>query len=482
MTLYENLAFEIEKHIADGVLRVGDRLPSVRSTCRSQRLSPSTVLKAYYLLESRGLIEARPQSGYYVRPNLRAGLAEPEITRPRGASTELKVSDFMFEILESVKDPAVVPLGSNFASPALYPLDKLGRFLASAARHMNPRATVTDLPPGNEELRRQIALRYLSRGASVQASEIVVTNGAMEALNLCLEATTSPGDLVAIESPAFHASLQMIERRGLRVIEIPTHPRTGVSLSALEDVLRHHPVKACLLMLNFQHPMGSLVPDDTRRQIISVLGQHDVPLIEDDTYAELHFGREAPLATKALDTDGRVLHVSGFSKCLAPGYRVGWVAAGRYAQKIQRLKFSASLATTIPVQIAIADFLKQGAFDTHLRRLRAALEQQEMRMAAALDRHFPAGTRITRPRGGYFVWVELPACFDALTLHRSALDAGISIAPGPLFSAKQDYRNCIRLNFGHPWSDEIENAVEKLGQLLQQQRSGGTGVDRDSPH
>jgi DNA-binding transcriptional MocR family regulator len=288
----------------------------------------------------------------------------------------------------------------------------------------------------------------------------------MEALNLCLEAVTRPGDLVAVESPTFHAGLQMIERRGLRVVEIPTHPRDGVSLAALADTLRHHPVKACLLMLNFQHPMGSLVPDEARRELLALLRRHEVPLIEDDTYAELYFGRQPPLATKALDRDGLVLHVSSLSKCLAPGYRVGWVAAGRYAQKIQRLKLSASLATTIPVQIALADFLREGAFDPHLRRLRSALEVQEAAMAAAIERHFPPGTRLTRPRGGYFAWVELPSATDALALHRRALAEGISLAPGPIFSAKREYRNCIRLNFGHPWSAEIEQAMRRLGEMM----------------
>ena len=306
MHLYDRLALDLEQRIRSGVLRAGDRLPSVRRACEAQRLSPSTVLKAYYLLESRGL----------------------------------------------------------------------------------------------------------------------------------------------------------------RVIEIPTHPRDGVSLATLEDALRHHPVKACVLMLNFQHPMGSLVPEDSRHALLQLLRRHDVPLIEDDTYAELHFGRHAPLATKALDTTGLVLHVSSFSKSLAPGYRIGWVAAGRYAQKIQRLKLSASLATTIPVQIALADFLKQGAFDTHLRRLRSALEVQEASMAAAIERHFPPGTGYTRPQGGYFVWVELPPATDALVLHRQALDVGISIAPGPIFSAKREYRNCIRLNFGHPWSDEIEQAMQRLGAMM----------------
>ncbi|HJV24611.1 MAG TPA: PLP-dependent aminotransferase family protein [Aromatoleum sp.] len=476
MNLYDRLALDIEQRIRDGVLRAGERLPSVRKACESQRLSPSTVLKAYYLLESRGLIEVRPQSGYYVRPRALGALPEPRMTHPVGASTALQVSDFIFEILEAVKDPAVVPLGSSFASPYLYPLDKLGRFLAAASRHMDPRATVTDLPPGNDELRRQIALRYLAGGVALAPDEIVITSGAMEALNLCLEAVTQPGDLVAVESPTFHAGLQMIERRGLKVIEIPTHPRDGVSLAALADALRHHPVKACLLMLNFQHPMGSLVPDDNRRTLLDLMRRHDVPLIEDDTYAELHFDRQAPLATKALDSTGLVLHVSSFSKSLAPGYRVGWVAAGRYAQKIQRLKLSASLATTIPVQIAIADFLRQGAFDTHLRRLRGALEVQEAAMAAAIERHFPVGTRITRPRGGYFVWVELPPNCDALALHRRALDEGISLAPGPIFSAKREYRNCIRLNFGHPWSEEIERAVTRLGEMLRS--NDGDIVDR----
>jgi DNA-binding transcriptional MocR family regulator len=464
--LYDRLALDIEQRIRDGVLRAGTRLPSVRKACESQRLSPSTVLKAYYLLESRGLIEVRPQSGYYVRPRPQGMLAEPEMTHPLGTSTELRVSDFIFEILEAVKDPAVVPLGSSFPSPYLYPLDKLGRFLAAAARHMDPRATLTDLPPGNDELRRQIALRYLAQGVALPVGEIVITSGAMEALNLCLEAVTRPGDLVAVESPTFHASLQMIERRGLRVVEIATHPRDGVSLAALADTLRHHPVKACLLMLNFQHPMGSLVPDEARRELLELLRRHEVPLIEDDSCAELYFGRQPPLATKALDRDGLVLHVSSLSKCLAPGYRIGWVAAGRFAQKIQRLKLSASLATTVPVQIALADFLREGAIDPHLRRLRSALEVQEAAMAAAIERHFPPGTRLTRPRGGYFAWVELPPATDALALLRRALAEGISLAPGPIFSAKREYRNCIRLNFGHPWSAEIEQAMRRLGEMM----------------
>jgi len=466
MSRYQDLADQTEKLISEGVLRAGERLPSVRETCRRHRISPSTVTQAYYLLEGKGLIEARPKSGYFVRARLGRSLAEPEMTRPAGGSTELQVSDFIFEILDSVRDPSVIPLGSSFPSPDLLPLDKLGRFLAAAARKFDPLSTVTDLPPGNDELRRQLALRYLARGAMVSPQEIVITSGAMEALNLCLQAVTRAGDLIAIESPTFYAGLQASERLGLKVIEIPSHPRDGVSLAALEDALRHHPVKACLFMLNFANPTGSLLADERKKALLQLLYRYDVPLIEDDVYAELYFGREAPLCTKAEDPAGLVMHVSSFSKCLAPGYRLGWVAAGRYANRVQRLKLSTSLATTVPVQIAVAEYLKQGAYDKHLRQLRRRLAAQEAQFVDAVERHFPAGTRLARPQGGYFLWVELPPRVDTLALHRRALDKGISIAPGPIFSAKREFDHHLRLNFGHPDTDRQRAAIALLGQML----------------
>lgn len=469
MSLYQDIAAQTEKLIRDGVFRPGDRLPSVRKACRTHEISPITVTQAYYLLESRGLIEARPKSGYFVRARLGQSLPEPEMTRPVGGSTELQVSDFIFQILDSVRDPAIAPLGSSFPSPYLFPLAKLGRYLASAARKFDPLSTVTDLPPGNEELRRQLALRYLAQGASVSPQEIVITSGAMEGLNLCLQAVTRLGDLIAIESPTFYAGLQASERLGLKVIEIPSHPREGVSLTALEDALRRHPIKACLLMLNFANPTGSLVTDARKKELVSLLHRYQIPLIEDDVYAELYFGKQAPLCTKAEDRDGFVMHVSSFSKCLAPGYRLGWVAAGRYAGQIQRQKLSTSLATTVPVQIALADYLKHGAFENHLRQLRRKLAEQEAGLVAAVERHFPEGTRLARPRGGYFLWLELPRQVDTLRLHQQALARGISTAPGPIFSAKREFGHYLRLNFGHPESTGQQQAVATLGQLIAEQ-------------
>lgn len=468
MSRYQELAEQTARLIAHGVLRAGDRLPSVRQACRIHDISPVTVTQAYYLLESRGLIEARPRSGYFVRARLGHSLPEPEMIYPAGGSTELQVSDFIFQILDSVRDPAVVPLGSSFPSPYLYPLDKLGRFLAAAARNFDPLATVTDLPPGNEELRRQLALRYLAQGATVSPQEIIITSGAMEGLNLCLQAVTRPGDLIAIESPTFYAGLQASERLGLKVIEIPSHPRDGVSLSALEDALRQHPVKACLFMLNFANPTGSRVSDERKQSLLALLRRYDVPLIEDDVYAELYFDQQTPLCTKAEDRTGLVMHVSSFSKCLAPGYRIGWVAAGRYASRIQRQKLSTSLATTVPVQIALADYLKQGGYENHLRHLRQILAGQAVQLVEAVERYFPPGTRLARPQGGYFLWLELPKQVDTMLLHQQALSHGISIAPGPIFSAKREFGHHLRLNFGHPDSARQQSAMLTLGQLISQ--------------
>ncbi len=470
MPLYQDLADQTAKLILDGIILPGEKLPSIRQTCKTQGVSPITVLQAYQQLEIRGLIEARPKSGYFVRARLHRTLPEPDMIQPITGTKTLDVSEFIFQILESVRDPEVFPLGSSFPSPYLFPLDKLGKHLANAGRRFDPRATVTDLAPGNEELRRQIALRYLHHGASISPQEVVVTSGAMEGLNLCLQAVCKAGDLIAIESPTFYAGLQAIERLGLRVIEIPSSPKDGVDLDALKHALQQHPIKACLFMLNFSNPTGACVSDSKKKRLIELLSRYNIPLIEDDVYWELYFSKTPPLCTKAIDSDGLVMHLSSFSKCLAPGYRLGWVTGGRYAEQIKRLKLSTSLATTVPVQIAIADYLRHGGFDRHLRQLRQKLLAQEATLAHAIDAFFPAGTRVTRACGGYFIWMELPRQINTLDLLQTALQQGISIAPGPIFSAQREYGNYLRLNFGHMNAPQALDAVKQLATLIQAQR------------
>lgn len=421
-------------------------------------------MRAYEVLESQDLIEAKPRSGYYVSDRWRQEIPEPKRSCPPSRSTSVEVSELVFEILESTRDRNIVPLGSAFPSPTLFPWAKLARFLGSSARHMDPWETVQSLPPGSEELRRQISRRYLLSGASVNASEVVITAGALEALNLALATLTRPGDVIAIESPTFYACLQAIEAAGLKALEIPTHPIHGVDLGALENAIAKHDIRACWFMTSFQNPTGATMPDERKRELVQLLARHEIPLIEDDVYAELYFD-ERPRPAKAYDKKGLVLNCGSFAKCLAPGYRLGWVAAGRFAQQIQRRKITSSIATSVPIQDGIAAMLRHDGFDAHLEQLRAALHEQQGEVVRCIKRYFPAGCRLAVPRGGYFVWVELPPQADAMKIYRAALAENISVAPGPMFSARRVFGNCLRINCGHPFTPAIERAIAELGRL-----------------
>jgi DNA-binding transcriptional MocR family regulator len=465
MRLYQELADQLATLIREGTLKTGDRVPSVREVVRERRVSPATAMRAYELLESRGLIETRPRSGYYVCPPSPGPAPQPRPARSAARSTLVDVSELVFEILNAVRERDVIPLGSAFPSPVLFPWAKLARYLGSSARHMDPWSTVEGLSPGSTDLRRQIARRYLRFGTKVSADEIVITSGALEGLNLALQVLTRAGDSVAIESPAFYACLQAIETLGLKAVEIPTHPSEGVDIGALAQAIEKHSIRACWFMTSFQNPLGATLPEEKKRALVALLEKHAIPLIEDDVYAELYFGRERPRPAKAFDTKGLVLNCSSYSKCLAPGYRLGWIAAGRFAEEIQRRKMMTTLSTSIPVQAGIALMLRQDGYDAHLAKLRRTLAAQQAAALKSLSRHMPNGFRVTRPEGGYFLWIELPRGVDALEVHRLALEQGISIAPGPIFSPRREFRNCLRLNCGHPWSAEIESAVATLGRL-----------------
>lgn len=466
MKRYERFADDIAELIRSGVLGPGERVPSVRYASQTHGVSPSTVFQAYYLLERRGLIRARPRSGYFVNAHATRQFSEPQALHPISESTDVDVSALVFSILDSIKDPNTVPFGSAFPSPSLFPLQRLSRSLASASRAMDPRVTVTDLSPGNPQLRRQIALRYMVGGLMLPMEELLITNGALEALNLCLQAVTQPGDLVAIEAPAFYACLQILERLKLKAVEIPVHPREGMDLEVLAQTLQKHPVKAVWCMTTFQNPVGASMPEAKKQALVELVTRHQVPLIEDDVYAELYYAQQAPKPAKAFDTQGLVMHCGSFAKSLAPGYRIGWVAAGRFAQKVERLKLMTSLCASMPAQAAIADYLQHGGYDRHLRKLRYALEGQQANMLAAIGRHFPAQTRVSQPSGGYFLWLELPQQMDALKLFHMALAQGISIAPGPIFSPTRRFDNCIRLNYGSPWNEAAEQAMATLGRII----------------
>ncbi|WP_291085079.1 PLP-dependent aminotransferase family protein [Hydrogenophaga sp.] len=462
---YQQLADELAVAIRGGLLRPGERLPSVRETCQQRGMSPSTVFQAYGQLEAEGLVEARARSGFYVRATRRAVRAGPQVAAPRSEATPVAISELVFDLLGSTRDADVVPLGSAFPASHLFPFDELARCGARAMRGLKPAQITGALTAGDEGLRLALRRRYALQGMALADNELIVTNGAMEALNLCLQAVTRPGDVVVVESPTFYAALQALERLHLKAVEVATDPRDGVDLEALSGLLERHRVAACWVMPSFQNPLGALMSPERKQALVDLLARHRVPLIEDDVYGELYAGSLRPPPAKAYDQSGGVLHCSSFSKCLAPGYRVGWAAAGRYAPQVERLKMTTSLASALPTQLALADYLAQGGYDRHLRRLRESLSAQRKHALRLIERHFPPGTRTTRPEGGYFIWLELPPSVDALALHHRARAHSISTAPGALFSADRRFTHHLRLNVGHPGDGRVDAALRTLGAL-----------------
>ena len=465
MKRYQALAAEIEASIRSGVLRPGDRLPSVRHTSISRRVSASTVFQAYYLLEGSGLVRAKSRAGYFVSQSNAALPVLHQPSQPQTGAVAVDVTESIFQVLEASTKRSMVPFGSAFPSPLLFPLARLGKAMATSAKTLSAWNTLDDLSPGKAALRRHIALRYAADGMQVHPDEIVITNGALEALNLCLSVLTRPGDCVLVESPTFYAALQALERLHLKAVEVPTHPGYGVDLGALEDAIRRHKPKAAWMMTTFQNPLGCTMPEEMKADLVALLARYQVPLVEDDVYAELYFKPNRPLPAKAFDKEGLVLHCSSFSKSLAPGYRIGWAAPGRFARAVARQKLATTLSTSAPAQLGLVKYLEGGGFDKHLRKLRQTLAQRQSVFSEAAGRHLPQGSLATRPEGGYFLWVELPPGSDAMKLHQLALAKGISLAPGPIFSASPGFTRCIRLNFSYALDAKGERALETLGQL-----------------
>jgi DNA-binding transcriptional MocR family regulator len=466
--LYEQLAEDLTGLISKGTLRAGDRMPSVRLLSEQRGVSVSTVLQAYLLLESRGLVETRPQSGHYVRAMRLALVPEPRPARVSTQATRVSVSDLIARVYGAFRDPDVVLLGAGYMSPELLPTERLNRGMAAVARAAGGAGISYDPPPGLPALRRQIARRAADCGVALGADEIVTTVGTMEALHLCLRTVAREGDAIVVESPAYYGALQLIESLGMRALEVPAHAGTGIDLGLLEAALRQHRVKACLLVTNFSNPLGALMPDEAKRELVRILARREIPLIEDDIYGDLHFDGARPRPARAFDRHGLVMLCGSFSKTLAPGYRVGYVAAGRHHDAVERLKFAQSVATPTLTQMAVADFLENGGYERHLRRLRRALSEQTARVSEAIAESFPAGTRISRPRGGFLLWVEMPHGKSALELHDRALARGVSIAPGPIFSAKQRFGSCLRVSCGFPWSSAIDRGIRTLGEIARE--------------
>ncbi len=463
--LYQQVIDLIIENIDNGTLRPGDKLPSLRRMSKRAGVSVPTVRQAYVELEKQRRVAARPKSGFYVRAATRNDLVRAATgVRPAEAPAPIRCRRLIDRVYDGINRPELVPFG--IANPCM--AKPAARTLHRAMKRVMTRAADRSLSyagtRGEPSLRRQIAWRYLDRlGMNVDPDDVCITNGGQEALLLALSAVAGAGDVIAIESPTYHGLLELIDSLGMLAIEVETCPEDGVSLEALRDTLARHPVKVCMLSTTLSNPLGATMPEEKREQVVRLIEAQDVVLIEDDVYGDLVFDAPRPRPAQFYARGDRVLTCGSFSKTAAPGYRVGWLLPGRYTERVERLKRAYSCSSGFLQQLTLSDFLASGDYDRYLRSLRPALRVNAERMSAYVSRHFPDCTRISKPRGGSVLWLELAPAVDAETLFDRAIEAGISIAPGPVFSASRRYRHSIRLSFGHPWLDEIERGLKWLG-------------------
>ncbi len=463
-TLYRKIADEMAEDIEQGIYGEGQKVPSVRMLSKQRSVSISTINQAYALLEDRGFIRSKPQSGYYVRDGISDRIAPPPMSFG-GEPEDVTKSAMINRMLNACNQPSLVNLGAAIPDLALMPYRSLQTHIQKVSRFESREVFNYQFSPGYEPLRSQIAIRMRAVGVRCHSDDIVITHGCAEALSLCLRCNTKRGDIVAVESPCYYGFLQLADVFGLKVIEIPTDPEHGISVDALTLALQQWPIKIVMVNSRYSNPTGSSITEEKQKALVQLARRFDIKIIEDDIYGEL--GIEQPLQSvlKRYDTDGRVMYCSSFSKTVSPGMRIGWTIPGNSRQDVTQLQMYTTFSPNAINQHAMTHYLQTGHHEKHLRTMRATCQVNIDRMIGAIRQYFPDGTRVGKPKGGFILWVCLPEEVNACELQRVGFENGINIVPGDIFSNSDQFNHYIRLNCGLPWSENIHLALKKLGQL-----------------
>jgi len=463
--LYLQVMQLIRELSEQGTLLPGEKLPSLRKMADKLKVSIPTVKLAYQSLEAQGLVEAREKSGYFLKSSA-TQLARPKRVKLSREPVAVNMQVLIEQVYDAIHQAGVVPFG--IANPvAAAPTDKmLSRTMRRVMSIAGSRAINYGAIDGFAPLKKQLIHRYLDFGIGVDPQELVITNGAQEALAIALKCVAKAGDVIAIESPCYFGIIELIESLGLKALEIPLCPDDGIWLDDLSQALQDHDIKACVFSTSINNPVGSFMPDLKRKDLVALLESHNVVLIEDDVYGDLHFTAQRGTPAQAYSTKGLVLTCASFSKTAAPSYRVGWLIAGKFAAQARRYKRALSCSTSLINQWTLYEFVQSGEYERNLKLLKQRLRNNKERMIWCLQRAFPSTARISDPQGGCVIWIDLGSGYDSVKLFQLALENGISITPGYIFSATNKYRSCIRLSYGLPWSEKLEQAINRLGELV----------------
>jgi DNA-binding transcriptional MocR family regulator len=429
--------------VESGAFAAGERLPSLREVAREEGVGLNTARAAFGLLEDEGLVRAFERGGFYARPRAGSALgayrAPVALREVEGLSAAQKI-DYLL---------AAGGRRAGFAlaepDPAFLPAARLERLYASLAGSWIGYGDQS----GEEELRNRITSTYRRLHGSLEPGDVVVTSGATEAIGMAVRAFVGPGDAVAVESPTYYDYFRHLAAARARVVEVPVLPGRGMDLDLLAKRLRRGRLRMIIAQPNVQNPTGAVMPDGDKRRLVELAARSGAILVQDDVYGDLAFSRERPANLSALGGYERIVYLSSFSKCLAPGLRIGWMSAPALREELARAKGLASLATNRPAQRVLAAYLEGPAFRRHLAAMREALARQLEDYLELLGSALPEGSSVMRPAGGCLLWIGLPAGCDASALFESAAREGILVAPGELFSTNPYFRGHLRINFGY---------------------------------
>lgn len=459
---YEIFTSVIEEQIKNETFRNGDRLPSVRAIKEKYHISVSSVQSGYEYLMLKGLVKSNPRSGYFV------DYQNDKI--PKAETKLLPVSkDVAFSknvLLTSARDKPSAINSFNNTAPGdfLVPQKLILRTMQEVIREKGSALLRYYPPNGSFELRNLIADRMNKLNCSMNAEEIIITDGTLQALFIALHTVTKEGDVIAIESPCVFSVLEVAANLNLKIIEIPVNYQDGFDIEYLKKVCETNTIKALVVTPNFHNPTGILMKEETKKDLAELAENFQFPIIENDIYGDIYFSEKRPTCIKSFDQKGWVITVSSFSKTLAPGIRLGWLNAGKFYAQAEKSKFSLGRTVSPIYQELMIKLLIKNSYDRHLRSFRKKLNQQAMLLLNTLRTYFPKDSYFHQPEGGYSIWGELPERIDMDKFYEYCEKNRILFTPGNTFSVSGEYKRCFRIVFAEYMNTESLELIKKAGE------------------
>jgi GntR family transcriptional regulator/MocR family aminotransferase len=487
--VYRQIAEGVRSAALDGSLRTGHRLPATRDLARRLGVNRNTVVAAYEMLAGEGWVRSHTGKGTFLiaRPNAAVDVAEASAPEPGTWFTAFSRSAEGAAVggLQAIYKLAIATEGISFVgsypSAELMPVEPFSRAMAEVLRNPESNALAYGPTAGYPALKETIAADMRRKGSPTGPEDILITNGAQQAIELVFRTFVERGDAVIIEEPTYTGALTVLGSLGARVIGIPVDDE-GLRPDLLAIALERYQPRLIYVQPTFQNPTARLMTEARRREVLALAHRYRCPVVEDDWGGDLRYeGRDLP-SLHALDGGKHVFHLGTFSKKLMPGLRIGWVAAPRPAlEHLVELKRIQDCGTSPLLQAALDLFLRNGGLDEHLNRIRPAYLERRDLMLAAMERHFHPDARWSRPAGGLFLWVTLPPNFDGEELFLAAQQHGVLFSRGELFHSDGSGRNTFRLTYSTATPQQIEAGVRILGRLMRERWPGRSDTPDQPP-